>query len=132
MKKGTDHTVPASLLRPATAFLLFAAIAVLASGGDKKKAVEKTFIEGTVFHEPGLSLPGATVTVMRRDDPKHKKLAQETTSEIGEFKIQIPSTPAFYVVRVSAKGYRTEEKEAQVTGLDLVEVTFNLAPEVKK
>lgn len=114
------------------AFLLLGALAVLASAGDKKKAVEDTFIEGTVFHEPGLSLPGATVTVMRRDDPKHKKVAQETTSDVGEFKIRIPSTPAFYVVRASAKGFRTEEKEAQVTGLDLVEVTFNLAPEVKK
>lgn len=112
--------------------VLLAAIAVLASGGDKKKAIEDTFIEGTVFHEPGLSLPGATVAVMHRDDPKHKKVAQESTSEAGEFKIRIPSTPAFYIVRASAKGYRTEEKEAQVTGLDLVEVTFNLAPEVKK
>lgn len=79
-----------------------------------------------------MSLPGAIVSVMRRDDPKHKKVAQETTSDAGEFKIRIPSTPALYIVRAAAKGFRAEEKEAQVTGLDLVEVTFNLAPEVKK
>jgi hypothetical protein len=37
-----------------------------------------------------------------------------------------------YVVKASAKGYRSEEKEASVAGLDRVDLTFTLEPETKK
>ena len=50
----------------------------------------------------------------------------------GEFVIHVPATPAVYVVKASAKGYRAEEKEATVTGLDRIDMTFTLEPEKKK
>jgi len=124
-------------MRSIKAFLRFAALAggcaALMAGGDKKKASDPdTVIAGTVFRDPGYALPEATVTLVRRDDPKHKKLAEMTTSLRGEFVIHVPATPAVYVVKASAKGFRAEEKEASVTGVDRVDLMFTLEPEKKK
>jgi hypothetical protein len=95
-------------------------------------AGDSTVIAGSVFRDPGYALPEATVTLVRRDDPKHKKLAQESTTYRGEFVFHVPATQVVYVVKASAKGYRAEEKEASVTGLDRVDLTFTLEPEPKK
>ena len=46
--------------------------------------------------------------------------------------LRVPAVPAKYVVKVSAKGWRAEEKEAQITGYDRVDLTFNLVAESKK
>jgi len=124
-------------MRSIDAFLGFAilagACAAMLAAGDKKKSSEpETVIAGTVFRDPGYALPEATVTLVRRDDPKHKKLSEMTTSPRGEFVIHVPATPAIYVVRAAAKGFRAEEKEASVTGLDRVDLTFTLEPEKKK
>lgn len=118
-------------------FLRFAALAgvcaALMAAGDKKKSTDPdTVIAGTVFRDPGYALPEATVTLVRRDDPKHKKLAELTTNFRGEFVIHVPATPAVYVVKTSAKGFHPEEKEATVTGLDRVDLMFTLEPEKKK
>ncbi len=107
--------------------------AVFLAAGDKKKpAAEETVIAGSVFRDPGYALPEATVTLFLHDDPKHKKLAQQETTYRGEFAFHVPATPAMYVVRASAKGFRSEEKEASVTGLDRIDLTFTLEPETKK
>jgi hypothetical protein len=107
--------------------------AALMAAGDKKKSSEPdTVIAGTVFRDPGYALPEATVTLVRREDPKHKKLADLTTNFRGEFVIHVPATPEIYVVKASAKGFRAEEKEASVTGLDRVDLMFTLEPEKKK
>lgn len=107
--------------------------AVLLAAGDKKKSNDPdTVIAGTVFRDPGYALPEATVTLVRRDDPKHKKLAEMNTNMRGEFVIHVPATQDVYVVKASAKGFRAEEKEATVTGLDRVDMTFTLEPEKKK
>jgi hypothetical protein len=124
-------------MRSIKAFLRFATLAggfaALMAGGDKKKANDPdTVIAGTVFRDPGYALPEATVTLVRRDDPKHKKLAEMTTSFRGEFVIHVPATPAVYLVKASAKGFRAEEKEASVTGVDRVDLMFTLEPEKKK
>jgi hypothetical protein len=95
-------------------------------------AGESTVISGSVFRDPGFALPEATVTLVRRDDPKHKKLAQESTTTRGEFVFHVPAAPMVYVVKASAKGYRAEEKGASVTGADRVDLTFVLEPETKK
>jgi hypothetical protein len=108
-------------------------LALLCTAGDKKKAAaEDVVISGSVFRDPGYALPEATVTLMRKDDPKHKKLAQESTTYRGEFVFHVPATDAVYVVKASAKGYRAEEKEAQVSGPNRVDLTFTLEPESKK
>jgi len=115
--------------------LLFFAVlsAVLMTAGDKKKPADSdTAIAGSVFRDPGYALPEATVTLLLRDDPKHKKLAQQETTFRGEFAFHVPSTPAVYVVKASARGYRSEQKEASVTGPDRVDLTFTLEPETKK
>jgi hypothetical protein len=124
-------------MRSIKIFLRFAAVAGLCAGsmgaGDKKKSDEPdTVIAGTVFRDPGYALPEATVRLARRDDPKHKKLAELTTNFRGEFLVHVPATPAVYVVKASAKGFRAEEKEASVTGLDRVDLMFTLEPETKK
>lgn len=108
--------------------------AVLATAGGKKKKPEENgaVIAGSVFRSPGFALPEATVTLMRRDDPKHKKLSQQITTERGEFAFQVRSDPMVYVVKAAAKGYRPQEKEASVTGPDGIDLTFNLEPETKK
>jgi hypothetical protein len=122
-------------MRSINTFLHLAIVAgacvVSLPAGDKKK-VEETVISGTVFRDPGYALPEATVTLIRRDDPKRKKLAEMVTSYRGEFSIHVPATPQVYVLKASAKGYRPEEKEASVTGLDGVDVMFILEPEKKK
>lgn len=95
-------------------------------------AADSTVIAGSVFRDPGFALPEATVTLVRRDDPKHKKLAEESTTYRGEFVFHVPAEPAVYVVKASAKGYRAEEKEAAVTGTDRIELTFTLELQNKK
>jgi hypothetical protein len=120
-------------MRSIKTFLFLAVIlTAVVMAGDKKKPAGETVIAGTVFHDPGYALPEATVTLLLRDDAKHKKLAQLETTYRGEFAFHVPSTPAVYVVKASAKGYRSEEKEASVTGPDRVELTFTLEPETKK
>jgi hypothetical protein len=95
-------------------------------------AGESTVVAGSVYRVPGFALPEATVTLVRRDDPKHKKLAQESTTDRGEFVFHVPAAPMVYVVKAAAKGYRAEEKEASVTGADRIDLTFVLEPEAKK
>jgi len=120
-------------MRSIKAVFFFAVLgAVLTPAGDKKKPAEEAVIAGSVFRDPGYALPEATVTLTLRDDPKHKKLAQLETTYRGEFSFHVPAAPAVYVVKASAKGYRSEEKAASVTGTDRVELTFTLEPETKK
>jgi len=116
--------------RIAAAALLFA---LVSTAGDKKKAAEEdVVISGSVFRDPGYALPEATVTLVRKDDPKHKKLAQQTTTYRGEFVFHVPVVDAVYVVKASAKGYAAQEKDAQVSGPNRLELTFTLEPESKK
>jgi hypothetical protein len=104
---------------------------MLAAGDKKKPGDPDTVIAGTVFRDPGFALPQATVTLVRRDDPKHKKLAESITDARGEFVIHVPATPEVYVVKAAAKGFHAEEKEAAVTGLDRVDLSIVLEPEKK-
>jgi hypothetical protein len=107
--------------------------AASADKNDKKKPADSpTVIAGSVFRVPGYALPEATVTLSLRNDQKHKKLAQQETTFRGEFAFHVPSNPAVYVVKASARGYRSEEKEASVTGPDRIDLTFTLEPETKK
>jgi hypothetical protein len=120
-------------MRSIKSILFLALLVAAAMAGDKKKPGDaETVIAGSVFHDPGYALPEATVTLTLHDDPKHKKLAQQETTFRGEFAFHVPSSPAVYVVKASAKGYRSQEKEASVTGPDRIDLTFTLEPETKK
>lgn len=119
-----------TLLRFAAAFGVFALL--LAASEQKKRNDASAVIAGSVFRDPGYALPDATVTLARKEDPKHKRLAQLSTTYRGEFVFHVPAAEAVYVVKASAKGYRSEEKEASVSGSDRVDLTFTLQPETKK
>ncbi|HVO96968.1 MAG TPA: carboxypeptidase-like regulatory domain-containing protein [Bryobacteraceae bacterium] len=119
-----------TLVRFAAAFAVFAFL--LGAAEQKKLSNADAVIAGSVFRDPGYALPDATVTLVRKDDPKHKKLAQQSTTYRGEFVFHVPTAEAVYVVKASAKGYRPEEKEASVSGPDRVDLTFTLEPEPKK
>ena len=129
-KKKKRRMKSISAGRMAAAALL---LALALTAGDKKKAAQDdVVISGSVFRDPGYALPEATVTLTRKDDPKHKKLAQETTTYRGEFVFHVPAADAVYVVKASAKGYGAQEKDAQVSGPNRLELTFTLEPESKK
>jgi len=99
---------------------------------DKKKSVPEAYalVSGSVFHEPGLALPGAEVTLL--PNPQHdglpvkvKKL-QTVTDARGEFVFRVPAATMNYTVRVSAKGYQPEEKSVSVQRDERAEITFLL------
>jgi hypothetical protein len=103
------------------------------SAREKKAAEPYSLVGGTVFHEPGLALPGAEVTITPKlaDGSQMKlKITRVFSDDRGEFVFRVPPTPATYKVRASAKGFQTEEKTAEVTGEgEHVDVTFLLETE---
>jgi hypothetical protein len=104
------------------------ACALVCLGGDKKKVDAYAIVGGTVFRDSGLSLPGATVTLVPKDNPIAKK-QQAVSDARGEFAFRVPTAPATYVLKASLKGFHQGEKEATVGGEGRVDVTFMLAPE---
>ncbi len=68
-------------------FSLTAGLFSLASGQDQTES-SYAMVAGTVFRDPGFALPGATVTLMLRDDPKHRKMQAVTTAR-GEFSFRV-------------------------------------------
>ena len=96
----------------------------------QKKTEPYAIVAGTVFRDSGLSLPGASVTLVPKDQPKAKKLNAVSDSH-GEFAFRVPIAPGTYIVGASLKGFHPEEKEATVGGEGRVEVTFLLAPDSK-
>jgi hypothetical protein len=113
---------------------LFAAALTLATlaAAAEKKPTPHGVVAGTVFRDPGLALPGANVVLMRKGDPKAKKLQEAISNYRGEFAFPVPATEAAYIVRASLKGFHPEEKEALITADERIEVTLVLVPESKK
>jgi hypothetical protein len=97
-----------------------------------KKPESNAVIAGTVFRDPGLALPGATVVLTRKDDPKQKKLDQVESNYRGEFRFEVPAAAGVYIVKASLKGFHPEQKEVMVSGEERIEATLVLAPESKK
>ena len=117
--------------------LLLVGLVPIAEAGKKKAAPESyALVAGTVFHEPGLALPGAEVTLIAVPEPgapapKVKKL-QMTVDSRGEFAFRLPPAAMHYTVKVSAKGYAGEEKAVTLQGgEERIEVTFVLHEESK-
>jgi hypothetical protein len=111
---------------------LLAVAAFLPLHAGKKTQAPPAVIAGTVFRDPGLALPGATVVLMRKDGPKSKKLDQIESNYRGEFRFEVPATAAVYIVRATLKGYRPEQKEITISGEERIEATLVLVPESKK
>ena len=89
-------------------------------------------VAGTVFRDPGLALPGATVVLMRKGDAKPKKLQETISNYRGEFAFEVPAVEGAYIVRASLRGFHPEEKEAIISADERIEVTLVLVPESKK
>jgi hypothetical protein len=105
------------------------------SARDKKAAEPYAIVSGTVFHEPGLALPGADVTITPElaDGSQLKlKITRAISDDRGEFAFRVPATPAKYKVKASAKGFQADVQTAEVTGEgERVDVTFLLETESK-
>jgi len=102
------------------------------SAAPEKKLVPHGVVGGTVFRDPGFALPGATVVLMRKDDPKSKKLQEAVSNPRGEFAFEVPAKQAAYIVRASLKGFHPAEKEALISAEERIEVTLVLVPSSKK
>jgi len=117
------------------AALLVAACAI-AGAGDRKKDEAHAVVAGTVFHDPGFALPGATVVIAVDDaggDNGHFKPRKTLADGRGEFAFRVPPAAAHYVLRVSAKGYEPQEKKAEVSDPEeRVDVNFILMPKSKQ
>jgi Carboxypeptidase regulatory-like domain len=117
--------------------LLLAAAVVLPGMAAKKKAAAEPYVllDGTVFRESGFALPNAEVAVIpdpMPDAPPSKVKKMQTVSDSrGEFAFRLPMLNMRYVIKVSAKGYRREEKPVTVQGEDRLDVTFQLHEESK-
>ena len=117
--------------------LVFAALLLLTlcgpAAGNKKAVEPYSIVGGTVFHEPGLALPGAEVRITpdEADGSQMKlKITRTISDDRGEFAFRVPPTSAKYKVRASAKGFKAEEKIAEVNAEgERVDVTFLLETE---
>jgi len=121
---------------------LIAALLVAACGiagaADHKKSSTYALVSGTVFRDPGLAFPGASVVLTV--DPAvgaqpHKKFKPlKTTSDgRGEFAFRLPPVPGHYVVEASAKGFSPQQKKAEVSDPEEdVSVNFLLMPKSKQ
>jgi len=116
--------------------LLLATLHPLA-GGDKKKAAAEPYglVAGSVFRDPGFALPNAEVTLIPVPSPegaaaKVKKM-QTVSDARGEFAFRVPAASMSYTVKVTAKGYHSEEKPVTMAGEGRVDVTFLLHEESK-
>jgi hypothetical protein len=88
-------------------------------------------IAGTSFRPPGLSLPGAKVTI-KPDAPVGDlklKPAQADTDSRGEFAFRVPAVPMRWTVYVERKGYRPETRTVQVEGEQRVDLSILLEPD---
>jgi Carboxypeptidase regulatory-like domain len=122
--------------------VLFSFVPVLAvpigrlAAGSKKKAPEPYgVVGGTVFRDPGFALPGAEVTLTPelasgQDGPSIKKLTAISDAR-GEFVFRVPTAPMRYTVRVTLKGYSSQQKTVASEGEQRVDATFTLQPESK-
>lgn len=86
---------------------------------------------GTVFRDPGFALPGAAVTLEKKDQPG-KRLQQAATNFRGEFAFRVPPGPASYVVIAALKGFKDTRQELEIAGEEQVNATLVLIPESKK
>lgn len=105
------------------------------AGAPRKKPPLETYavISGTVFQESGYALPDAAVSLLPQASgaPAKSERMEAVSSERGEFTFRVPPGPANYIVKVSAKGYNTQQKTVAVQDQEREEVTFQLQRESK-
>jgi len=116
--------------------LFLVSLLPLAAAPKKKPALDTyAVVSGSVFTDGGYALPGANVTVAPEvpgdGSPKKTKPIEMVSDARGEFVLRVPPGPLHYLVTVSAKGYRGQQKTVSVQDQERVEVTFQLEPQSK-
>ncbi len=109
---------------------LVLAPATLDAQGTPKPGEPYALVGGTVFYDPGFSLPGAKVILSLKSNPK-KKLQEQTSSPRGEFAFRVPPGENVWLVMASHKGFVTGQKEVEITGQEQIHATLTLVPESK-
>lgn len=97
------------------------------AAGEKQKSY--AVVAGTVFREPGFTLPGAEVILQTTVPPPGIKRAKPLTSRSdgrGEFAFHVPAGKAEYSVSVKAAGFLGEEKPAKIESEERVDIYFTL------
>ena len=118
------------------AILLIAAASTLFAGQkDKNQPPAYGIVAGSVFQPSGRSFPQAQVTLIPEPQPdsapvKMKKF-EATSNSRGEFVFHVPPVRMHYVLRVSAKGFQSQEKPVDISGEERQDVTFQMEPESK-
>lgn len=117
------------LVAVATVLAVLSLVVLPAEGAERRG-----LIAGTVFQSNGLSLPGASVSVVAAaDDPDSRKPRPWTavSDARGEFAIRVPAGSMRYNVSVEAEGFEPQEKQVQVEWDQRVDVYFRLRPAVQ-
>ncbi len=105
--------------------LLLCLCGAFAGAAEKPYAV----VAGTVFHDPGFTLPGAEVVLRMTVPPpgvKHPKSLTARSDGRGEFAFHVPAGKAEYLVSARADGYVSEEKPVKIESEERVDVYFSL------
>ncbi|HLJ15049.1 MAG TPA: carboxypeptidase-like regulatory domain-containing protein [Bryobacteraceae bacterium] len=108
---------------------------VAAAGKHQKDPGEYAIVAGTVFREPGFSLPGAEVTIAPvLPEGSHQKVKKLKTisSPRGEFAFHVPPGPMQYTLSVTCKGFQPEEKTTSIEAGERVDINFVLQQESKR
>lgn len=124
-KTGTNHA------RRAFLSLLLVPVCVAAAEKRKKEQEKKlaAVIAGTVFRDPGFTLPGAAVELTEiRLDKKRPKSWKAATDARGEYAFPVPPLEQKYKIRAAFRGFQSEEKETASIPGARVDVFFTLKP----
>lgn len=103
----------------------------LLAQGKPKPNEPYALVTGTVFRDPGFSLPGAKVILSLKSNPD-KKLQEQTSSPRGEFAFRVPPGENQWLITVSHKGFVTAQKEVEIQGQEQIHATLTLYPESKE
>jgi len=122
--KTTKRTTKSSFV------LLLACLILTSLSQAQKKPEPYALVRGSVFLESGRTLPGATVVLSPKENPK-KKLQEQTSSPQGEFAFRVPPGPSLYILTASMKGFEPASKEVEVVAQEQINKTLILVPASK-
>lgn len=104
-------------------------ILALPAAGWPEKEKSYSVIAGSVFRDPGFSLPGVAIELIEvRSDGKKPKVQKAVTDSRGEFAFRMPAQETKFKVRAAAKGLQKEEKDATSVPGARIDVFFTLKP----
>ena len=103
--------------------------AILLIGFALAGQMNTSLIKGMVFTADGAIFTGAKITVVRTDVDarQQKKSKREAFSDRnGEFAFRLEPGPAKFHLTVEAKGFKTEEKDVEISGVERADISLVL------